>query len=60
MSATAVPASHLDLLETPTAILGTIGPDGRPQLTAIWYLVDDDGTLRLWRATSPTARRSRR
>jgi len=47
VSATDVPAAHLDLLETPTAILGTIGPDGRPQLTAIWYLVDDDGTLRL-------------
>jgi len=42
-----VPASHRDLLATPTAILGTVGPDGRPQLTAVWYLVDDDGTFRL-------------
>ncbi len=42
-----VPESHRDLLDTPTAILGTIGPDGRPQLTAVWYLVDDDGTVRL-------------
>lgn len=47
MTAPAVPDSHRDLLLTPTAILGTVGPDGRPQLSAVWYFVDDDGTIRL-------------
>ncbi|MCK9905139.1 PPOX class F420-dependent enzyme [Parafrankia colletiae] len=34
-----IPASHLDLLTQPlTAVLTTIGADGRPQSTAVWYL----------------------
>lgn len=41
-----VPDSHADLLEAPnTAVLTTVGADGQPQSTAVWYLVDDDGTL---------------
>jgi PPOX class probable F420-dependent enzyme len=38
------PASHRDLLETSTAMLATIGPDGTPQVTAIaftYYEADD-------------------
>jgi PPOX class probable F420-dependent enzyme len=36
------PASHRDLLTKPlTATLTTVDPQGRPQSTAIWYLVDD-------------------
>ncbi|MCK9930645.1 PPOX class F420-dependent oxidoreductase [Frankia sp. Mgl5] len=36
-----IPASHLDLLTQPlTAVLSTVGADGRPQSTAVWYLYD--------------------
>lgn len=41
-----VPASHLDLLQAPVAILATVGPDGRPQLSAVWFVADDD-TIRI-------------
>lgn len=38
-----VPDSHRDLLEaTGVAVLSTVGADGRPQSTAIWYLFDGD------------------
>jgi PPOX class probable F420-dependent enzyme len=41
--ATTVPESHRDLLEAPgIASLSTIGVDGSPQVTAIWYLADGD------------------
>jgi PPOX class probable F420-dependent enzyme len=38
----AIPASHRDLLEGRFATLGTVGPDGRPQLTEVWFLTDGD------------------
>ncbi|MCC6179494.1 MAG: PPOX class F420-dependent oxidoreductase [Chloroflexi bacterium] len=38
----AVPESHRDLLTSDVAILATIGPDGYPQVTALWFLLDDD------------------
>src|ERR1700723_1640512 len=38
MDAPTIPESHLDLLEAQTAILATIGSDGRPQLSAVWFL----------------------
>jgi PPOX class probable F420-dependent enzyme len=41
-----IPDSHLDLLDTQVASLATIGPDGRPQVSAVWFL-SDGGTLRL-------------
>ncbi len=37
-----VPDSHRDLLDAPVATLATIGADGRPQLTAVWFLADGD------------------
>ena len=37
-----IPASHRDLLNAPVAMLGTLGPDGFPQVTALWFLVVDD------------------
>jgi PPOX class probable F420-dependent enzyme len=37
-----VPFSHRDLLDGRFATLGTVGPDGRPQLTEVWFLADGD------------------
>jgi PPOX class probable F420-dependent enzyme len=37
-----VPESHHDLLASQVATLATIGPDGRPQLSAVWFLAEGD------------------
>ena len=37
-----IPESHHDLTEQPVGILATVGRDGRPQLSAVWFLVDGD------------------
>jgi PPOX class probable F420-dependent enzyme len=37
-----IPDSHRDLLSAPVGTLGTIGPDGGPQLTEVWFLSDGD------------------
>lgn len=35
--------AYRDLLEQPAgASLSTIGPDGTPQVTALWYLAEGD------------------
>lgn len=44
---TAFPESHQDLLKADVAMLATIGHDGFPQVTALWFLFDEDGTLKL-------------
>ncbi|MGE5287561.1 MAG: PPOX class F420-dependent oxidoreductase [Micromonosporaceae bacterium] len=41
-----VPESFRDLLDSQVATLATIGPDERPQLTAVWFL-GDASALRL-------------
>jgi PPOX class probable F420-dependent enzyme len=41
-AAATVPESHRDLLDTPFATLATVGPDGRPQVSEVWFLADDD------------------
>jgi PPOX class probable F420-dependent enzyme len=38
----AIPASHRDLLDGQFATLATIDPDGRPQLSEVWFLAEDD------------------
>jgi PPOX class probable F420-dependent enzyme len=38
---TKIPDSHRDLLSSAVATLATIGPDGRPQLSEVWFLADD-------------------
>ena len=43
---TSVPASHQDLLQSKVATLATVGPDGRPQLSAVWFLAEGD-TIRI-------------
>jgi PPOX class probable F420-dependent enzyme len=44
---TAFPESHQNLLKADVAMLATLGQDGYPQVTALWFLFDDDGTLKL-------------
>lgn len=36
-----VPETHQDLLTANVAMLATIGQDGYPQVTALWFLYDD-------------------
>lgn len=36
-----IPDSHQDLLDAKYAALATIGPDGRPQVSAVWFLAED-------------------
>jgi PPOX class probable F420-dependent enzyme len=38
----AIPSSHRDLLDSQFATLATVGPDGRPQLSEVWFLADGD------------------
>ena len=40
-----IPESHRDLLESEFATLGTLGSDGLPQLTEVWFL-DDSGKIK--------------
>ena len=40
------PESHHDLLSTDVAMLATIGSDEFPQVTALWFL-DDEDTIRI-------------
>lgn len=42
---TTFPETHRDLLDAPVATLATIGKDGLPQLTEIWFL-HDEGELK--------------
>ena len=45
---TALPDSHQDLLDARgAAALATIGADGQPQVTAVWFIVDDGATVTL-------------
>lgn len=38
-----IPQSHRDLVEAPlVASLSTVGADGSPQVTAIWFVVEGD------------------
>ena len=43
-----IPASHRDLIETNQVVaLATVGPDGFPQVTAVWFLAEPDGTIKV-------------
>jgi PPOX class probable F420-dependent enzyme len=41
-----IPDSHRDLLSAQVATLATVGPDGRPQQSEVWFLAEDD-TVRI-------------
>ena len=47
-----VPETHRDLLEADVAMLATFGHDGYPQITALWFLLDDDGLIKMSLNTS--------
>ena len=42
MTDATIPESHRDLLDSPVATLATIGRDGRPQVSAVWFLAEGD------------------
>jgi len=56
---TSFPDSHRDLLDAEVASLATIGGDGLPQVTAVWFL-HDEGELRLSLNTSRLKTRNMR
>jgi PPOX class probable F420-dependent enzyme len=37
-----IPVSHRDLLDSDFATLATVGPDGRPQVSEVWFLTEGD------------------
>ena len=41
MPALSVPSTHTDLLDASVATIATVGPDGRPQVSAVWFLTED-------------------
>ena len=42
-----IPASHRAILDAPVGVLATVGADGLPQVTALWFLYDEaDGVVR--------------
>lgn len=48
MSTPTIPESHRDLLAANQAVtLATHGADGFPQVSAVWFLVEEDGTVKL-------------
>jgi PPOX class probable F420-dependent enzyme len=39
---TTIPENYRDLLSAEVATLSTVGPDGRPQLSEVWFLAEGD------------------
>lgn len=43
-----IPESHLDLVTSSQVVsLATNGHDGYPQVTATWFVLDDDGVIKI-------------
>lgn len=46
-AAPTIPTSHRALCDAPVGVLATIGPDGVPQVSALWFLYDEaEGVVR--------------
>ncbi|HEX2993705.1 MAG TPA: pyridoxamine 5'-phosphate oxidase family protein [Anaerolineales bacterium] len=43
-----IPDTHRDLLNTDIGILATVTKNGYPQVTALWFLYDEDGLVKLY------------
>jgi PPOX class probable F420-dependent enzyme len=37
-----VPETHTDLLQADVAVLATLGTDGRPQVSLVWFVADEE------------------
>ncbi len=47
-SSVTIPESHAGIIEQSQVVtLGTQGPDGFPQITALWFLLDGDGKIKV-------------
>ncbi len=54
-----VPASHRALIDGPhTAVLTTVLADGAPHSAPVWFLADDDGTIRVSTIAGSTKHRN--
>ena len=42
MASTTIPPEFSDLLQGNIATLATVGPDGRPQVSAVWFVAEGD------------------
>jgi PPOX class probable F420-dependent enzyme len=42
MAPTSIPESHRDLLDAEVATLATVGDDGYPHVSEVWFLVEGD------------------
>ena len=52
---TTFPTSHRDLLDAQIGHSATIGANGIPELTAVWFLYDDDDHVKIWLNTAGRA-----
>ena len=57
---TTIPDSHRDLLGARFATLATVGGDGRPQLSELWFLAEGDTVRLSLNATRQKTRNLRR
>jgi PPOX class probable F420-dependent enzyme len=57
---TTIPDSHRDLLGAQVATLATLGDDGRPQLSEVWFLAEEDSVRLSLNTTRQKVRNLRR
>ncbi len=55
---TAIPKTHEYLLDAQVATLATVGPDGRPQVSEVWFLAEDGSVLTARRRNADAGQRA--